>query len=280
MKQSLQEQTLRMKRLAGLITESEFDDEFDTIGSEGGNTLVQQKAPSKEKQVKFDANSDRDVEYLFQKLKSEGVNLQVYPQWLFNCLVEENYVVQDPATKKYEFSQEGLKMLRDMPKLKQYLVSQDETDSLEEGDETGADSSYYTDQLRKIQVGSTEYAPTIKVFANGNGSDTKHLNLNKESATVLVQWLTENFINKEDTAINEDGEWEAKQDLAQLQKDGAAVDADPRVIQLAEELAKSCQSVEDLITKANAFLKQYDITSSDEASAIVQKAATILKGKK
>lgn len=56
---------------------------------------------------------------------------------------------------------------------------------------------YYQYELNKVKVGLTEYAPTIKVFANGNGDNTKNLDLNKESATVLVKWLTENFIEKQ-----------------------------------------------------------------------------------
>jgi len=57
---------------------------------------------------------------------------------------------------------------------------------------------YYAEQLQKVEIGATEYAPTIKIFANGNGSDTKHLSLNDESAKVLIQWLKNNFPNCED----------------------------------------------------------------------------------
>jgi hypothetical protein len=53
---------------------------------------------------------------------------------------------------------------------------------------------YYTYELNKVKVGLTEYAPTIKVFANGNGDNTKNLSLNKESAAVLIKWLTDNFL--------------------------------------------------------------------------------------
>ena len=55
---------------------------------------------------------------------------------------------------------------------------------------------YYQKQLEKVEVNKTEFAPNIKVFANGNGEDTKYLSLNKESAEVLIKWLTDNFINK------------------------------------------------------------------------------------
>jgi hypothetical protein len=57
-------------------------------------------------------------------------------------------------------------------------------------------SNYYKNQLANVKPFATEYAPIIKVFANGNGNDTKHLSLNEESAKVLVEWLTENYINK------------------------------------------------------------------------------------
>lgn len=53
---------------------------------------------------------------------------------------------------------------------------------------------YYTDQLNKVEPKKTEFAPTLKVFANGNGQDTKHISLNKESAEALVLWLTENYL--------------------------------------------------------------------------------------
>lgn len=53
--------------------------------------------------------------------------------------------------------------------------------------------NYYKSELNKVKVGLTEYAPTIKVFANGNGENTKHMDLNKASARVLIDWLTKNF---------------------------------------------------------------------------------------
>ncbi len=53
---------------------------------------------------------------------------------------------------------------------------------------------YYKSELAKVEVGKTEYLPTIKVFANGNGADTKHMDLNKKSAEVLIAWLTKNFL--------------------------------------------------------------------------------------
>src|SRR5574343_205330 len=56
-------------------------------------------------------------------------------------------------------------------------------------------TEYYTNQLANVKPHTTEYAPTFKVFANGNGNDTKHISLNEESAAVLVSWLADNFIN-------------------------------------------------------------------------------------
>jgi hypothetical protein len=53
---------------------------------------------------------------------------------------------------------------------------------------------YYKGELSKVKPGLTEYAPTIKIFANGNGEDTKHLSLNKESAEVLRDWLFNIYI--------------------------------------------------------------------------------------
>ena len=58
---------------------------------------------------------------------------------------------------------------------------------------------YYRTQLDRIEPNKTEYAPTIKVFANGNGTDTNNLSLNKESAEVLIEWLTKNYINEKTT---------------------------------------------------------------------------------
>lgn len=60
------------------------------------------------------------------------------------------------------------------------------------------ETNYYANQLDKVKIGMTEYRPTIKVFANGNGEDTKHMSLNDESAKTLIQWLKNNFPNCED----------------------------------------------------------------------------------
>lgn len=48
---------------------------------------------------------------------------------------------------------------------------------------------YYKNELSKVDT-TNEYAPTIKI------TGTKHLSLNEESAAVLVEWLTANYLNK------------------------------------------------------------------------------------
>jgi len=53
---------------------------------------------------------------------------------------------------------------------------------------------YYLNELAKVKPHATEYAPTIKIHANGNGDDTKNINLNEVSAHVLIDWLESNFI--------------------------------------------------------------------------------------
>ncbi len=55
--------------------------------------------------------------------------------------------------------------------------------------------NYYKEQLQRIEVGKTEYNPTIKVLANGNGRDTNNMDLNKESAKELIKWLTDNYVS-------------------------------------------------------------------------------------
>lgn len=62
---------------------------------------------------------------------------------------------------------------------------------------TAADlkAEYYADQLKRIEVGKTEYRPTFKIFANTNGEDTEHIGLNDISAKVLIEWLKNNFPN-------------------------------------------------------------------------------------
>ena len=57
--------------------------------------------------------------------------------------------------------------------------------------DAGLEASYYTRELNKIQTNS-DFAPTVKVFG-ADGQSTKHLSLNKESASDLVNWLKVNF---------------------------------------------------------------------------------------
>lgn len=52
--------------------------------------------------------------------------------------------------------------------------------------------SYYENELNKVTL-TGEHAPTFKIFANGNGEDTKHISLNDESAAALINWLKNNF---------------------------------------------------------------------------------------
>jgi hypothetical protein len=59
-------------------------------------------------------------------------------------------------------------------------------------------SDYYKSQLDDVKPNLTQYAPTVKIFANGNGQDTKHLSLNNESAKELIKWLENNFPNCKD----------------------------------------------------------------------------------
>lgn len=59
---------------------------------------------------------------------------------------------------------------------------------------TKTKANYYQSELGKVRPHTTEYSPTIKIFANGNGDNTKHLSLNTESAKALVEWLTFYFI--------------------------------------------------------------------------------------
>jgi len=39
-----------------------------------------------------------------------------------------------------------------------------------------------------------EFPPQIKIISPVGGKNTKHLNLNEESAIILIKWLQDNFI--------------------------------------------------------------------------------------
>lgn len=54
---------------------------------------------------------------------------------------------------------------------------------------------YYQDQVNKI-VTTGEYKPTIKIFGQNGEGDTKHMDLNKDSAQVLIDWL-QLIVNRE-----------------------------------------------------------------------------------
>ncbi len=57
--------------------------------------------------------------------------------------------------------------------------------------------AFYEYQLDKVfNKARTQYAPTFKIFSNGNGEDTKHISLHSESAAVLIEWLKKEFIDK------------------------------------------------------------------------------------
>lgn len=62
---------------------------------------------------------------------------------------------------------------------------------------------YYKDQLNNINLNNSQYPPQIKVFANGNGEDTKFLSLNEDSAAVLIEWLNNNFIKDKQRLTDE-----------------------------------------------------------------------------
>ena len=65
-------------------------------------------------------------------------------------------------------------------------------------DAGGENGSYYESQLSRVNPHLTEYPPTVKIYANGNGDNTNNLSLNNESAKALIQWLKYNFPNCED----------------------------------------------------------------------------------
>ena len=55
--------------------------------------------------------------------------------------------------------------------------------------------NYYQSQLNEVRPELTEYPPTIKIFANGNGLNTNNISLNQESCEALIFWLANNFLN-------------------------------------------------------------------------------------
>ena len=55
--------------------------------------------------------------------------------------------------------------------------------------------NYYQNELNQVNTESS-FAPKMKVWSGEGHGATKTLDINKESAQVLVEWLTENFITK------------------------------------------------------------------------------------
>jgi hypothetical protein len=56
--------------------------------------------------------------------------------------------------------------------------------------------NYYFEQLENTKPQETKFNPKIKIFANGEGKDTNFLDLNEESAKILIEWLNKNYIKK------------------------------------------------------------------------------------
>jgi hypothetical protein len=62
--------------------------------------------------------------------------------------------------------------------------------------------NYYTNELDKIDTNS-EYSPRIQI-ANGEGiGKTKWMSLNEESAEILIDWLSANFLTSANTGSEE-----------------------------------------------------------------------------
>ena len=51
--------------------------------------------------------------------------------------------------------------------------------------------NYYVNELKRINPNS-EYPGSIKI-SDGEGNSTKYLSLNKESASIIAQWLLDSF---------------------------------------------------------------------------------------
>ncbi len=55
--------------------------------------------------------------------------------------------------------------------------------------------AYYKRQLKKINT-KTEYPTKIKFFNETNENSTNFMDLNKDTAIVIVEWLQKYYINK------------------------------------------------------------------------------------
>ena len=51
---------------------------------------------------------------------------------------------------------------------------------------------YYKDELEKIDF-EGDYVPIFKIKSGGTESETKWMDLNEESAKILINWLQANF---------------------------------------------------------------------------------------
>lgn len=227
MKKNLKESLAKMKYHAGIISESQYLKEFEGEELEKevpDDYKFNQKSYFKEEG--FSPESEEDTSALFHALTKEGVtDLSFYPEWVFKALQEDNYVEQEAGTGAWFLSIEGQSVFRNPLKFQQYLITADEstpetvseTDNTTEGiegrpgnypsgqehiapvNEIGDPTqmiNYYAHQLDRIKPGTVEFSPAIKIEARGNGSDTKWINLNEQSAEALVTWLTQNFLNK------------------------------------------------------------------------------------
>jgi hypothetical protein len=54
---------------------------------------------------------------------------------------------------------------------------------------------YYQSQLDRIET-KGKFNPSIKIHNGEGGGSTKYMDLNPDSAEVLIKWLTEKFLTK------------------------------------------------------------------------------------
>ena len=55
--------------------------------------------------------------------------------------------------------------------------------------------NFYEDELKRIDT-KNQYAPTLQIRNGDNPDHTKWMNLNADSAAVLIKWLQENYPQK------------------------------------------------------------------------------------
>jgi len=56
-------------------------------------------------------------------------------------------------------------------------------------------TNYYADQLSKIDV-NNHYNPLVKIVSGNDKGHTNYMDINEESAVILIKWLNDNFIKK------------------------------------------------------------------------------------